>query len=664
MSQRPPVRPAPSFGSGTPSAGLSRLPYLPGLDGLRAIAVVAVMIYHANHDWLKGGFLGVEVFFVISGYLITLLLIGEHERSGTVNLGEFWKRRFRRLLPALYVMLILLAVYVTLIYVSRREEIRGDLVAAVTYVSNWYQIIVGQGYGAGEKFVPLRHLWSLAVEEQFYLVWPLVMLALLRRSRGRLPSVGLRLMLASVTIAAIVAAIYVPGATAATCNVEGFRNGWATIAGKCVNVNETLYLGSLSRAGGLLLGAGFAMLWRPLAVVRGPLRDKGRRLDVLAVLGMGVLGFLFWTMWLVEGQVYNPALFRGGFLLTGVATVFLIAAATHAGAVAGDLLGNPVLAWIGKRSYGLYLFHWPIYQIIRKQANIQLTVPQLVLALLITIPITEASYRFIETPVRKGVLKGAISNFGRDPHRLFAAVSVVGLMAVASYSLYSAEAQCVGDVAQSLCESSVGTEPTVSTGSTVATNATTDSTTDATTVSSTIGSTISSTATTVTGGVAADPYPFVAIGESVMAGADDELKAAGIWVDVKESRSPEGVRTIIIGLRRGGIIGEGTGVVIQVGTNNPMSASDIAAIMAEIPSNVSKVAFVTLHGPPVWIPANNDLIRNLPSTYPNVVVVDWDARAGEVTLCPDGTHLTCGDRSAALLYTNLILAAFELPAIT
>ncbi len=657
MSRPAPVRPAPIYGIGAPSESLSTLPYLPGLDGLRAVAVVAVMIYHANHSWLKGGYLGVEVFFVISGYLITLLLIGEHERTGTVNLGKFWKRRFRRLLPALYVLLLVVAVYVTLVYVSRREEVRGDFVAAITYVSNWYQIVVGQGYGAGEKFVPLRHLWSLAVEEQFYLVWPLVMLALLRRARGRLPSVGLRLILTSVTIAVVVAAIYVPGATAATCNIEGFRNGWASVAGKCINVNETLYLGSFSRAGGLLLGAGFAMLWRPLAVVRGPLRDKGRRLDGLAVVGLATLGFLLWTMWLFEGQVYNPALFRGGFLLTGIATVFLIAAVTHPGAIAGDLLGNPVFVWIGKRSYGLYLFHWPIYQIIRKQANIQLSVPQLVLALAITIPLTEASYRFIESPVRRGALKGAISNLGRDPHRLFAALSVVGLIGVASYSLSSAESQCVGDVAQSLCAASAGTEPTLPTEPTNPS----DSTTVATEAS---GSTIDpNTVTTVTGGIS-DPYAFVAIGESVMAGADGELKAAGMWVDAKEDRSPEGVRRIIIGLRRGGIIGEGTNVIIQVGTNNPMSANDIAAIMAEIPANVGKVAFVTLHAPPVWIPANNDLIRSLPNTYPNVVIIDWDAHTGEVTLCPDGTHLTCGDRGAAVLYTNLILEAFGLPPIT
>lgn len=635
---------------GTPSAGVSRLPYLPGLDGLRAIAVVAVMIFHANHDWLKGGYLGVEVFFVISGYLITLLLIGEYERNGDVNLGQFWKRRFRRLLPALYVVLVGVAVYVTAFYTSRREEVRGDLVAAITYVSNWYQIIVGQGYGVAENFVPFRHLWSLAVEEQFYLLWPLVMLVLLRRSRGRgLPATGLKLMLGSVTIAIVVAYVYVPDATAGTCDVEGFKNGWATVAGKCFNVNEMLYLGSFSRAGGLLLGAGFAMLWRPMAIARGPLRNRQRTLDGAAAVGMAVLLAMMWTVWLFERQVYNPMLFRGGFLLTGVATLLVIAAATHPDSITGALLGNRVMLWIGTRSYGLYLFHWPVYQIIRKQANIDLTVAELLLALAITVPITEISYRFIESPIRHGALAGAFTRLRRDPHRLFAGIGVVILILAASFSLYKAKPQCVGDVQQSLCEASAGTNPTVPTtpGSTVP------------------GDTTPSTTGTgpTEGTVALQAYPYVAIGESVMAGADDELKASGMWVDVAESRSPEGVRTIIVGLRRGGIIGEGTNVVIQVGTNNPMGADEIAAIMAEIPDNAGAVAFVTLYAPPVWIPANNDLIRSLPTTYPNVLVVDWAAHAGDAALCPDGIHLSCGDRSAAVLYTNLILAAFGLPLI-
>jgi peptidoglycan/LPS O-acetylase OafA/YrhL len=137
---------------------------------MRAIAVVAVMLYHANHSWLSGGFLGVEVFFVISGYLITLLLIGEHERNGRVNLKQFWLRRARRLLPAVITMMCGVAVYMALFNRQPQGRTRGDFLGGIFYSSNWYQIFVGQGYTSGEAFVPFRHLWSLAVEEQFYLM--------------------------------------------------------------------------------------------------------------------------------------------------------------------------------------------------------------------------------------------------------------------------------------------------------------------------------------------------------------------------------------------------------------------------------------------------------------------------------------------------------------
>src|SRR4026209_2604342 len=171
MSSRTVAPVSSSFSA--PTRQLSRVPYLPCLDGMRAIAVVAVMLYHANHTWLSGGFLGVEVFFVISGYLITLLLIGEHERTGRIRLGQFWLRRFRRLLPAVLAMMGAVAVYMALFNRSPQGRTRGDFLGGIFYVSNWYQIFVGQGYTSNEAFVPFRHLWSLGVEEQFYLIWPL-----------------------------------------------------------------------------------------------------------------------------------------------------------------------------------------------------------------------------------------------------------------------------------------------------------------------------------------------------------------------------------------------------------------------------------------------------------------------------------------------------------
>ena len=306
---------------------ISRVPYLPGLDGMRALAVIGVMVYHANHGWLSGGFLGVEVFFVISGYLITLLIIGEDERDGGVNLRQFWMRRGRRLLPAMFLMMAALMLYITAFYPAVRESTRGDFVAGLLYVSNWYQIFVGQGYASSEAFVPLRHLWSLAVEEQFYLLWPLVMVAVLRRSRRSLPQVGVKLIGISVAIAVLVGVLFADGFVPLACSEEN-SNGYWHVFGRCISTNDTLYLGSISRAGGLLLGAGFAMLWRPMAILRGPLRDKGRQLDIIAAVGMLLLGVLFWKMYLLEEGRYNPVLFRGGFLLTGVVTLMVVAAAT------------------------------------------------------------------------------------------------------------------------------------------------------------------------------------------------------------------------------------------------------------------------------------------------------------------------------------------------
>ena len=193
-------------------AQISRVPYLPGLDGMRALAVIAVMIYHANSSWLPGGFLGVEMFFVISGYLITLLLIAERERTYTVSLIDFWRRRARRLLPALGVLLVLVTLYTVIFEPSAVGSLRGDVVAGLLYGSNWYQLFVGLGYTAAFDFAPLRHLWSLAVEEQFYVIWPVVMVVLLgRKGTRRVADVSRWLFVAAVAIAVVTALLVAPG---------------------------------------------------------------------------------------------------------------------------------------------------------------------------------------------------------------------------------------------------------------------------------------------------------------------------------------------------------------------------------------------------------------------------------------------------------------------
>jgi peptidoglycan/LPS O-acetylase OafA/YrhL len=439
---------------------ISRVPDLPGLDGLRALAVVAVMVYHANSGWLNGGFLGVEVFFVISGYLITLLLVAEFEGTGRVSIRQFWLRRFRRLLPALFVMLGLLMIYVVLGKAEAKGRTRGDIVSGVAYVSNWYQIAVGAGYTAREAFAPLRHLWSLAVEEQFYVVWPLIMVLILRfAGLRRLPRVALYLV--AIVITAAVGLLYGPGDIDSTCTPDSSYGYWH-VGERCISINDALYLGTFSRAGGLMLGAAFAMVWRPLALLRGPMRDKGRQLDVLALLGLAGLGALVWRIHLAEpahdiltGSRFDPWLFRGGFLLTGLATLLVVAAVTHRRSWTGKVLGTRPLRWVGTRSYGLYLYHWPIYQIIREQAGIPLRWTQFVVALAITVPLTELSYRFVERPIRQGRVGQWLRGERRRPtpavlrrRRRIAGFGLAFtiLLGFAGVSIAIAPNRCVGEI--------------------------------------------------------------------------------------------------------------------------------------------------------------------------------------------------------------------------
>ncbi len=661
-----------------PKRQLNRVPYLPGLDGMRALAVVAVMLYHANHTWLGGGFLGVEVFFVISGYLITLLLIGEHERTGRVALRKFWMRRARRLLPAVLTMMSALAVYMALFRRQPQGRTRGDFLAGIFYSSNWYQLFVGQGYTANEAFVPLRHLWSLAVEEQFYLIWPLVMIGILRLGRNRLPRVAVWLFGISAWIAFMVGLLFANGDVATTCAPDAM-NGYWKLFGRCISINETLYLGTFARAGGLLLGAAFAMVWRPMALLRGRARDKGQLLDLLALGGLAALGFLMWKLTLSgdgrqTGIRFNPWLFRGGFFLTGLATLMVIAAVTHQRALMGRLLGNPVFNWVGTRSYGMYLYHWPIYQIIRGQAGVMMSGRQWVLAMCVTLPVTEASYRYIETPIRQGRLgewlrgdrrpRTAAAYKRRQRLAGFGVVSAA-LVGFAGVSIAMAGNRCVGQIE---CDSQAGRAIDASTPP-VATDAPTSI--GPAQVVAPVGPDVTAapgqtvppppptTSTTTTLPVLQD-VPIFAVGESVMLGAKPVLEARGIKTVAEVSKGPTWeLEQLQLAKTKYHIT---LGVVIQLGTNGAVTADQYEAVLNEV-KDVPKVVMMTVKAPKPWIAGNNDIIRSLPATHPNVVVLDWEARAAEISGhlsgSDGGVHLS--DDAAKQFYRDIILVALGLP---
>ncbi|MEY2580511.1 MAG: hypothetical protein QOE09_360 [Ilumatobacteraceae bacterium] len=670
MSTRTEPRVSSSFSA--PKRQLNRVPYMPGLDGMRALAVVAVMLYHANHTWLGGGFLGVEVFFVISGYLITLLLIGEHERNGRVNLGQFWLRRFRRLLPAVLTVMSAMAVYMALFKRQPQGRTRGDFLAGLFYGSNWYQIFVGQGYTANEAFVPFRHLWSLAVEEQFYLIWPLVMVCILRLGRGRLPRVALWLFGGSAAVALIVGVLFAGGDVATTCAPDSM-NGYWMLGGRCISINETLYLGTFSRAGGLLMGAAFAMVWRPMALLRGKVRDKARYLDGLAVLGIAALVFLVWNIKLSTdghstGIRFDPWLFRGGFFFTGLATLMVIAAVTHQRALMGRLLGNPIFNYVGTRSYGLYIYHWPIYQIIRAQAGVPLSVTKWIVAMVVTLPITEASYRYIETPIRQGRF-GEWLRGDRRPRTAVAyqrrqrlagvGIASAALVGFAGVSIAMASNQCVGQIeCDSVAGRSIDTTLPADEVPTTTFAAQSTAVVDASPTVAPVPTTIPpSTAPPTT---VLQDIPILALGESVMLGAKPVLEDRGIRTYAEVSKGPEWeLEQLHLAKTKYRIK---LGVVIQLGTNGTVTQAEYDAVLKEL-TDVPRVVMMTVKAPKPWIDSNNAIIRSLPASYPNVVVLDWQARAeeiaGHLSASDGGIHLS--DDFAKQFYRDIILEALGLP---
>ncbi|CAM4016755.1 acyltransferase family protein [Mesobacillus zeae] len=349
--------------------------YIAGLDGLRALAVLSVIAYHFNFSWASGGFLGVDIFFVLSGYLITSLILPDHDHPFEFSLKKFWIGRIRRLLPAAYVMIMSTFVWVVLFHRELLTTVRGDTIASIFYGSNWWFIFHKLSYfdSMGSPS-PIKNLWSLAIEEQFYLVWPLVVLAGLHilKKRSRFSTFVLAGAFCSALLMAV---LYEPGSDP-----------------------SRVYYGTDTRSFELLIGCWLALVWpmKRLSTKKVSANLKNK-LNITSAISFGI--FILCVVFVDEYQTF---LYWGGMLLVCLNAAVLIACVCHPSSSLGQLLSWKPLRWIGTRSYGIYLWHYPVIVLGTPVYEIgQPVYWRVALQLIITFGIAEISYRFIEMPIRK-----------------------------------------------------------------------------------------------------------------------------------------------------------------------------------------------------------------------------------------------------------------------
>jgi peptidoglycan/LPS O-acetylase OafA/YrhL len=566
-----------------PSRTAPLLPHVPALDGIRALAVAGVVLYHAGVAWMPGGFLGVDVFFVLSGFLITSLLLAERRATGRIDLRRFWIRRARRLLPAAFLVIAASVLAAAVLAPGDLARTRGDALASLVYANNWHQVLGDHSYFAAfERPSLLLHLWSLAVEEQFYLLWPLALgFCLSQLGRRGAAWVTLAAVIAS---AALMAVLFEPGRDP-----------------------SRVYFGTDTHASGLLIGALLAFAW-PLGRLREPRRRSASIvLDAGGALALGVLLFAL-TGW----ADYDAFVYQGGLALIAVVTAVLVAAAAHPTTQTARALGVAPLVWIGRRSYGIYLWHWPVMALSRPGVDLDWPRPLLVLAqIAATVALAAASYRWVEQPLRTGTGQRALRAWlDRRPPRGRLAIVTATLVAVVVGVAWAGTAN--PRVARAT--------PALAPASSVARSAPEDA--------------------------PAHTRPL-AVGASVMLAAQPELERRAV-VDAAIGRQVPDILARLAEYRAAGTLPDR--VVVQIGENGPVTDDDLRELRAVL-RDVRRVVLVNVRVPKSWDAAVNAKLADTVRSWPAARLADWSGASGRGGLLyPDGTHPTpAGQRVYARL---------------
>jgi peptidoglycan/LPS O-acetylase OafA/YrhL len=622
-----PVEPSPPVVRRKPSWQARKLGYQPGLDGLRALAVGLVVAYHLGYSRVAGGYIGVELFFVLSGWLVCALLVNEHQRTDGIALRDFWVRRARRLLPALGAVVVGTLAWASVAQPTRLAELRSEAVAAVGYHLNWRLIADHKSYfqtAAGPS--ALNHLWSLSIEEQFYLVFPLLCGLVLVRV-GRKPAV----------------AVALAGAVAATVLRFALASGGGD--------PTRLYFGTDTRAAGLLAGVALGLFWTPNRLRPHAGRMFVAALDAVAATAAVVVGWYAFTLTDRDG-----AAFRYGLTAVELATLALIAVAVYpAPTYTARLLAASPLRWVGQRSYGIYLIHWPVIVFTAAAPGEQPESPLKVAAqVAIVLGLAALSYRLIEQPVRHRGFgdagRDALARVGRITQgrplaglaTVAGVVLVLGLAAGVGHDVMTAATPEAAQPAQVRITATATTVPATTT--TVAPAAAPATTVPATTVPA--------PAPAAPPGV--PPGGFTAIGDSVLVGAGPALSArlgGGVTIDAAIGRQMSEAVDVVHNLDAQGLLGHV--VLLHLGNNGPFSASQIDEVLAAIgPDRV--VMLVNVEVPRRWEGDVNNQLEAAVARHPNARLVDWwSLVTSESGLTrEDGYHLTA---AGAERFTDLVV---------